>query len=170
MITPNDALNSAQLVNRTEFSRMTANHSGVNRICLSDGYAVVGSAEPPINLDFQATSFGSEISCRVVTGLCGAVSTVGAREPYPALFNFVCNASTAGLNMTVNFFNALALLNSSDFTTGPSMTNGSPGNGSHIIPWGGGTPSLGTASQPALSTSMNHRSRNRLLNRTRITA
>ena len=123
MITPNDAINSLQLVNRTEVSRMTSNHSDVNRNYLSDGYAVLGSAEPPINLDLQATSSCSKTSCRVVIGLCGAVSTVGAREPYPALLNFVCNASTAGLNMTVSLFNVLAPLNNSGFTTGPPVTN-----------------------------------------------
>ena len=102
-----DAVNKAELLNETEFVRTAANSSDVNLVHLSDGYAVLGPAQPPPDLDFQATSFGSQTSCRVLTGPCGANSTSGSRMVFPSDFNFVCNGTIAGLNMTGNFMNLL---------------------------------------------------------------
>lgn len=141
MIYPNDAVNKPQLLNETEFFRTAANYSDVNQVYLSNGYAVLGPAKPPLDLDFQATSFGSQTSCRAVTGLCGAISTVGEREPYPSNFNFVCNSTMAGLNMTGNFLNVLAPLNDSGSSTGPAVTDARQGNNAFpaLVVLGGNT-------------------------------
>ena len=119
MIYPNDAFNIPQLLNDTEFFRTAANSSDMNLVYLSDGYAVLGPAKPPLDLDFQAKGFGSQTLCRAVTGLCGANSTVGERYTNPSDFNFVCNATIAGLSMTGNFLNVL---------TPPDETGSSQGN------------------------------------------
>ena len=128
MIFPSDAVNHPQLLNETEFFRTVANNSDINLVYLSGGYAVLGPAKPPLDLDFQATGFGSQTSCRAVTGLCGANSTVGERHPYPSSFNFVCNATIAGLSMTGNFLNVLALPNESGASSGPNVTDATQGN------------------------------------------
>ena len=108
MIYPNDAVNTPQLLNETKFFRTAANTSDVNLVYLSDGYAMLGPTNPPLDLDFQATGYGSQTSCRVLTGLCGANSTAGDRILFPSDFNFVCNATIAGLNMTGSFLNVIA--------------------------------------------------------------
>ena len=112
-----------QLLNETEFFRTAANTSNVNLVYLSDGYAVLGPAKPPLDLDFQATGFGSQTSCRAITGLCDTQSTEGDELVWPSNFNFVCNATVAGLNMTGNFLDVLALPGS-----GPAVTNATQGN------------------------------------------
>lgn len=123
-----DAANRPTLVNRTEFARTAANFSKINQLYMTDGFAVLGPANPPIDFDFQADTFGSRTSCRPVTGLCGANSTRGARIVYPSDYNFACNASTAGLNMTGNFFSVLSPRNESTGTSdGPTVTDGSDG-------------------------------------------
>ena len=116
-----DATNPV-LLNKPEFVRTAANSSDVNLVHLSEGYAVLGPAKPPRDLDFQAISFGSQTSCRALTGLCGANPT----DSMTALvedFNFVCNATIAGLNMTGNFLNVLAPLNESGLSSGPAVTD-----------------------------------------------
>ena len=129
MLYPSDAVNIPQLLNETEFFRTAANNSDVNLVYLSDGYAVLGPAKPPLDLDFQATGFGSQTSCRALTGLCGASSTVGERVPVPSEFNFVCNATIAGLNMTGNFLNVLAPLDEeSGLSSGPAVTDATQNN------------------------------------------
>ena len=128
MIDLGHASSNPQLLNETEFVRTAANSSDVNLVYLSDGYAVLGPAKPPLDLDFQATGFGSQTSCRALTGLCGANSTVGGAIPNPSDFNFVCNATIAGLNMTGNFLNVLAPLNDSGMSTGPAVSDGTYGN------------------------------------------
>ena len=121
-------MNSPTLVNRTEFVRTAANSSMINQLYMSDGFAVLGPANPPIDFDFQADTFGSQTSCRPVTGLCGANSTRGQRIVYPSDYNFACNASVAGLNMTGNFFSVLAPRNeSTGASSGPPVTDGSDG-------------------------------------------
>ena len=107
ILEPGDAVNPPTLSNQTEFFKTAANYSDINQVYLSDGYAVLGPVSPDPGLDFQALSFGSKSACRAVTGLCGAISTAGARYAWPSLFNFMCNASVAGLNMTGNFANVL---------------------------------------------------------------
>ena len=123
-----DSLDTAHLINETEFVRTAANSSDVNLVYLSDGYAVLGPANPPLDLDFQATSFGSQTSCRAITGLCGTISTAGYDIPAISEYNFVCNATVAGLNMTGNFLNVLAPPDESGLNSGPAVTNASQGN------------------------------------------
>ena len=115
-----------QLHNENEFVRTVANSSDVNLVYLSDRYAVLGPAKPPPDLDFEATGFGSRTSCRALTGLCGANSTVGTDIITDfSDYNFVCNVTIAGLNMTGNFLNVLAPLNeSSGLSSGPAVTDG----------------------------------------------
>ena len=103
ILEPGDAVNPITLLNQTEFFKTAANYSDINQVYLSNGYAFLGPVSPDPDLDFQASSFGSKSTCRAVTGLCGAKSTAGARIPLPSDFNFMCNASVAGLNMTGNF-------------------------------------------------------------------
>ena len=129
MIARGHANENPQLLNDTEFVRTVANSSDVNLVYWSDGYAVLGPAKPPLDLDFQATGFGSQTSCRALTGLCGASSTVGEGEVYYSKYNFVCNATIAGLNMTGNFLNVLAPHNEyGGLSTGPAVSNGTQGN------------------------------------------
>ena len=128
MIDQNDSGEIPQLLNETEFFRTAANISNVNLVYLSDGYAVLGPAKTPPDLDFQATSFGSQTSCRAITGLCGANSTVGDDMPMPSDFNFVCNATVAGLNMTGNFFNILAPPDEPSLSSAPAVINTTYGN------------------------------------------
>ena len=94
-------------MNQTEFFKTAANNSDINQVYLSDGYAFLGPVRPDPELDFNASSYGAKSACRVVTGLCGAISTAGVRTPYPSLFNFVCNNTLAGLNMTGSFAKVL---------------------------------------------------------------
>ena len=105
IVFPNDAVNKPLLLNSTEFFATAANYSRTNQVYLSDGYAVLGPADPSSTVDFQATSFGSKTACRSVTSLCGAKNTGKERWPEPSDFNFICNSSIAGLNMTGNFLN-----------------------------------------------------------------
>ena len=83
------------------------NISNLNKVYLGfyEGlqYSVLGPAHIPDDLDFQATSYGSHTECRIVTTQCGAESAYKFRdEPY-YVFNFACNNTMAGLNMTGNF-------------------------------------------------------------------
>ena len=102
---------------------------------------MLGPAKPPPDLDFQATSFGSQTSCRALTRLCGANSSIEGFSPYLSDFNFVCNASIAGLNMTGNFLNVLAPLNQSGFSSGPAVTDHTQDNETnpHFVILGGNT-------------------------------
>lgn len=102
IVWPGDAVNTPVLANDIEFFKTSGNQSENNKVYLSDGYAVLGPAKRPPDVDFTANSFGSKTSCRVVTSLCGARSTIGSRNLPPSYSNFICN-STAGLNMTGNF-------------------------------------------------------------------
>ena len=134
MIDRGFAIEFPQLLNETEFVRTAANSSDVNLVYLNDGYAVLGPAKPPLHLDFQATSFGSRTSCRALTGLCGAKSTVGVDISNPVLFNFVCNATIAGINMTGNFLTVLAPLNeSTGLSSGPAVTSGTQDDESSVV-------------------------------------
>ena len=127
IIRRSDTRDIPQLLNETDFFLTAANNSDVNMVYLSDGYAVLGPAKPPLDLDFQATGFGSQTSCRAITGLCGANSTVG---DVVSEFNFVCNATIAGLNMTGNFLNVLAPLDESSglISSGLAVTDATQGN------------------------------------------
>ena len=119
-----EVLHGPEFLNETEFFRTAANTSNVSRVYLSDGHAVLGPAKIPLDFDFQATSFGSQTSCQAVTGLCGANSTDEYAIPNLSDFNFACNDTVAGLNMTGNFLNVLAPLNeSSGLSSGPAVTN-----------------------------------------------
>ena len=102
---------------------------------------MLGPAKPPLDLDFQATSFGSQMSCRALTGLCAAHSTVGDSSPEPSDFNFVCNATVAGLNMTGNFMNVSAPQDESGLSSGPAVTNATHGNETdpYLVVLGGNT-------------------------------
>ena len=134
MVLSQDAGNPPQLVNQTEFLKTSGNSSDLNQVYLSDGRSVLGPAEPPADLDFQATSFGSKTSCQSVTTLCGAVSFENQEGSAVGQFNFVCNSSTAGLNMTGNFQNVLAPIDDvTGNTTGPKVDNGTEGD-DHVYP------------------------------------
>lgn len=128
MIDVGHASSNPQLLNETEFVRTVANSSDINLVYWSDGYAVLGPAKPPLDLDFQATGFGSQTSYRALTGLCGANDTYGDATPDDSEFNFVCNATIAGLNMTGNFLSVLAPLDESGYSSGPAVSNGTQGD------------------------------------------
>ncbi|KAL9594914.1 MAG: hypothetical protein Q9219_006769 [cf. Caloplaca sp. 3 TL-2023] len=118
-----DAVNQATLVNQTEFVRTAGNQSTINQVVFDSGYAVLGPHNPPVDLDFEATTFGSKTVCQAVTFACGAKSITGARVPLPWYSNFICN-ETAGLNMTGNFDE----LTASTTGTVPEPTEGVKGN------------------------------------------
>ena len=107
IIIPGDAVNQPVLINQTEYVQTVGNLSDLNQVYLGfhEGlqYSVLGPAHIPENLDFQATSYGSHTECRMVTTQCGAESAYGDRDEPPSVFNFVCNNTMAGLNMTGNF-------------------------------------------------------------------
>ena len=121
------------LLNEPEFFRTAANSSDVNLVRLSEGYAVLGPAKPPRDLDFQAISFGSQTSCRALTGLCGVNNTAHSFLASVDDFNFVCNATIAGLNMTGNFLNVLASLNESGSRSGPLVLHTTHVSGGNTI-------------------------------------
>ena len=95
------------LVNQTEYVQTVGNISDLNQVYLGfhDGlqYSVLGPAQVPENLDFQATSYGSHTECHMVTSQCGAETAYGDRDEPPSVYNFACNNTMAGLNMTGNF-------------------------------------------------------------------
>ena len=135
MVLSQDAGNSPQLVNQTEFLKTSGNSSSLHQVYLSDGRSVLGPADPPVNLDFQATSFGSKTSCKSVTTPCGAVSFDDQKGSAVGQFNFVCNSTTAKLNMTGNFQNVLAPIDEyTGNTTGPKVANGTDGSGDRVYP------------------------------------
>lgn len=107
ILIPADAVNVPVLINQTEYIKTVGNLSDLNQVYLGFHerlqYSVLGPAHIPDNLDFQATSYGSHTECRMVTTQCGAISTYGARGQIPFYYNFACNNTMAGLNMTGNF-------------------------------------------------------------------
>ena len=95
------------LINQTEYVKTVGNLSDLNQVYIGfhEGlqYSALGPAHIPDNLDFQAESYGSHTECRMVTTECGAESAYGDRDEPPSVFNFACNNTMAGLNMTGNF-------------------------------------------------------------------
>ena len=99
------------LIHELEYLKTAGNISDLNKVYLGfhEGlqYSVLGPAHIPDDLDFQATSYGSHTECNMVTTQCGAVSVINDPEltdVSESLYNFVCNNTMAGLNMTGNFF------------------------------------------------------------------
>lgn len=94
-------------MNQSEYVKTVGNISDLNKVYLGfhEGlqYSVLGPAHIPDGLDFQATSYGSHTECRIVTPQCGAENASGARDEPPSDFDFACNGTMAGLNMTGNF-------------------------------------------------------------------
>ena len=94
-------------MNQSEYVKTVGNISDLNKVYLGfhEGlqYSVLGPAHIPDGLDFQATSYGSHTECRIVTPQCGAENAFGARDEPPSAFDFACNGTMAGLNMTGNF-------------------------------------------------------------------
>ena len=95
------------LINQSEYVKTVGNISDLNKVYLGfhEGlqYSVLGPAHIPDDLDFQATSYGSHTECRIVTTQCGAISAYRYRDEPSSVFNFACNNTMAGLNMTGNF-------------------------------------------------------------------
>ena len=104
MIIPGDQVDGPVLKNQSEYLKTVGNISVLNKVYLAtyEGlrYSVLGPAHIPDDLDFQATSYGSHTECCMMTTQCGAEST---SINDPSFFNFVCNNTMAGLNMTGNF-------------------------------------------------------------------
>ena len=101
-------MDTSALINQTEYVKTVGNISDLNKVYLGfhEGlqYSVLGPAHIPDDLDFQATSYGSHTECRIVTTQCGAKSNDGNVESSQApAYNFACNNTMAGLNMTGNF-------------------------------------------------------------------
>ena len=97
------------LINQTEYVKTVGNISDLNKVYLGfhEGlqYSVLGPAHIPDGLDFQATSYGSHTECRMVTIRCGAESTY-RNVPIngsDSVYNFACDDSPYGPNMTGNF-------------------------------------------------------------------
>lgn len=93
----------ASLLNVSEYMRTAENQSNYNQVYFSGGQAVLGPSRPPPDLDFSATSFGSQTNCQMVTDLC-YVPFVTFEGPEPSLYaDYGCNTTTAGLNLTGSF-------------------------------------------------------------------
>ena len=91
------------LLNMSEYMRTAENQSNYNQVYLSGGQAVLGPSRPPPDLDFSATSFGSQTNCQMVTDLC-YVPFVTIEGPEPSQYaDNGCNTTTAGLNLTGSF-------------------------------------------------------------------
>ena len=91
------------LWNASEYIRTAENQSNYNQVYLSGGQAVLGPSRPPPDLDFSATSFGSQTNCQMVTDLC-YVPLVTFEGPEPYLYaDYGCITTTAGLNLTGSF-------------------------------------------------------------------
>ena len=101
------------LVNGSEFIGTVSNLSVINRLYLIDGLALVGPSKLPLDIDFNATSFASHTKCRVVTSLCGANSLPNDFLATQKFYNFKCDAATAGLNLSGNFWTLATPLNDS---------------------------------------------------------
>ena len=109
ILIPGDAVQGPVLINHTEYLKTVGNLSDFNQVYLSfhEGlqYSVLAPAHIPGNFDFQAATYGSHTECRMVTTQCGAVSHFGEHFSLDSDFNFACNKTIAGLNMTGNFEN-----------------------------------------------------------------
>lgn len=95
---------------------------------------MLGPAHIPDNLDFQATSYGSHTECRMVTTECGAVTKFKFNQTTPLSgYNFACNNTMAGLNMTGNFLYLGQRQESYQSELGQSATSMLPKNFSGTI-------------------------------------
>jgi hypothetical protein len=87
------------LIDEAEYTKTGNNLSDINQLYLGDeGHTLLGPAEIPTGLGFQATSFGSRTSCEIVTDLCHVNSSASA-----AYESVSCNVTAAGLNLTIYF-------------------------------------------------------------------
>lgn len=100
-IQPSGSSGRGGLVNRGEYIRVAAGQSRLSAIYLANGQAMLG----PVNAseDFQATSFGSSTTCKVVTRECGTHQTDPGGSDAARDLAFACNATTAGLELKGNF-------------------------------------------------------------------
>ena len=116
------------LINQTEYVKTAGNLSDINQVYLAfhEGlqYSTLGPVRVPDNLDFQATSYGSHTECRMVTTECGAHSDFDDRVESLNVFNFACNNTMAGLNMTGNFANVGQSQENSNSSNGMVIENG----------------------------------------------
>jgi hypothetical protein len=69
--------NPFKLVGYSEYLKTSSNQSAINHVYMTKDMAILGPAYPPINVDFEATSFASSTRCHMVTSLCGATGIVG---------------------------------------------------------------------------------------------
>ena len=90
------------VLNVLEYTRTAENQSNYNEVYLSGGQAVLGRSKPPPDLDFWATSFGSQTSCEMVTPLCYFPSLLYGGEEYQ-YFDYYCNNTSAELNLNGSF-------------------------------------------------------------------
>ena len=90
------------VLNVLEYTRTAENQSNYNQVYLSGGQAVLVPKKPPPDLDFWATSFGSQTNCEMVTHLCYFPSVLydGERN---LDFDYYCNTTSAGLNLDRSF-------------------------------------------------------------------
>ncbi|KAL8754690.1 MAG: hypothetical protein Q9199_004165 [Rusavskia elegans] len=82
----------------------------IEYIATPEGWIIVPGS-PPANMDFEATTFGSSTSCRVVTNLCDIVQPVrtvndtsygGGQEEVLGDFAYDCKRDRAGLELSGN--------------------------------------------------------------------
>ncbi len=115
--------NPVKLVGYSEYLKTASNKSAINQVYMTKDMAILGPAYPPINVDFEATSFASNTRCHMVTTLCDAQASSGA-EPYlDADISFNCSVAVAGLNFTGNFSQL----------SGTTGTTAQKVDGSHVL-------------------------------------
>lgn len=82
----------------------------IEYIATTEGWIIVPSS-PPANMDFEATTFGSSTSCKVVTNLCDIVQPVWTvnhtsygegQVEVPGDFAYDCKRDRAGLELSGN--------------------------------------------------------------------
>ncbi len=124
--------NPFKLVGYSEYLKTASNQSAINQVYMTKDMAILGPAYPPINVDFEATSFASSTRCHMATSLCYTQESSGA-EPYlDADISFNCSVAVAGLNFTGNFSQLSGTTGTTakkvDLTSSATYTNAFDGN------------------------------------------
>ena len=111
------------LNNQTEYVRTADNQSNINQVYVIDGKAVIGPSNPPLDFDFQADSFASQTTCKMVTALCGTHATDPGGSDAARDSEYNCNVTMAGLKFSGNFSDLYNVEQGGDTSTSKSTGN-----------------------------------------------
>ena len=94
------------LLNSTEYAKIEANISQINKIDRTSRGSIITSASFPSEVDFEAETSGSSTTCGVVTQFCNLslMRLYVSGQPLDQKdVHFDCNAEIAGLDLQGNF-------------------------------------------------------------------